>query len=330
MAVSIYSDLYKNRNSDALLEHKQFERRQQLLAIQKQQRSKDQDDSRNIEQFVQTLNHNNESSKRWFDKYVQFPEKLKERPSDLENWLMVPCPKGQRCIAVATNGLTKIFSKYGRFVTAFHSGLPGDISRTNSTTILDCFCLYFRKVTKYMVVDVMCYANIDMTNCDTSFRFFWIKSKLAELSLGTVNLLNQFEFLPMKYVDCADQIAVDICLTTYPMWENKIKLAGFLFYHKESSYVHGTTPLVGWLFSFMLNEIMGFREVNPTYLEQRPVNYINAQIYFDEFESAKILKRNQLNEQYKNCVQKMEVEYDEERIEVEEDYDENHESDQNF
>ena len=32
---------------------------------------------------------------------------------------------------------------------------------------------------------------------------------------------------------------------------------GILFYHKETHYTHGPTPLIGWLKPFMMKEILG-------------------------------------------------------------------------
>lgn len=289
MASSQYSDLYKNRNSNDLLERKQSDRREQILTEQKEHRNKDQDDSRNIQQFLQSLQHkvSKKTHKRVFKNYVQLSEWLHERPDDLDEWFMVPCPKGMRCIAVATNGTTKIYSKYGVYITEFRSGLPGDIKLKQATTILDCFSVTSNGIRKYMVLDVMFYANTEMLNCETSFRFFWIACKLSELQMDEINFHNEFAFVPMKFVDCGDEVAVDACLTTYPMWDDEnINLDGLLFYHKDSSYVHGTTPLVGWLFSFMVNETLGFCMIHPKYLEQRPANYIDASTYIADFDKA--------------------------------------------
>lgn len=309
---SQYADLYKNRNSTELLERKQSDRRQQLLDEQKEHRSSDQDDSRNIQQFLQSLQHkvNKKPKKqRVFKNYVQLSEWLHERPDDLDQWFMVPCPKGMRCIVVATNGATKIYSKYGVYISEFRSSLPGDIKLKHTTTILDCFSITTNGTTKYMVLDVMFYANTEMLNCESSFRFFWIACKLSELQLNSVGVHNEFEFVPIKFVDCGDEVAVDSCLTTYPMWDDEnIHLDGLLFYHKESSYVHGTTPLVGWLFSFMVNEILGFCMIHPKYLEQRPANYQDAATYIEDFD--KELKEKKRSKRVN--VQKMEEDVDDE------------------
>lgn len=309
MATSQYSDLYKNRNADELRERKQSDRRRQMLTEQKEHRNNDQDDSRNIQQFLQSLQHkvNKKTHKRLFKNYVQLSEWLHERPDDFEHWFMVPCPKGTRCIAVATNGTTKIYSKHGVFITEIRSGLPGDIKLKQSTTILDCFSVTSNGVTKYMVLDVMYYANTEMLNCETSFRFFWIACKLSELQMDEINFHNEFAFVPMKYVDCGDEIATDTCLTTYPMWDDdNINLDGLLFYHKDSSYVHGTTPLVGWLFSFMVNETLGLCMIHPKYLEQRPAHYVNAKTYIEDFDEAQKAKTKHRNTRHKIGVQKME------------------------
>lgn len=317
MASSQFSDLYKNRNATEQLERKQCDRRQQLLTEQKEHRNNDQDDSRNIQQFLQSLQHkvNKKQPKkqRFFKNYVQLSEWLHERPEDLDQWFLVPCPKGTRCIAVATNGTTKIYSKYGVYITEFRSGLPGDIKVKHVTTILDCFSVKTSDgTTKYMVLDVMFYANTEMLNCESSFRFFWIACKLSELQLNEIGVHNEFAFVPMKFVDCGDEVAVDSCLTTYPMWDDEnIQLDGLLFYHKESSYVHGTTPLVGWLFSFMLNEVLGFCMIHPKYLEQRPADYQNAAGYIEDFDKKMKALRTK-NRRKHDKIQKMDEDVDDE------------------
>lgn len=312
MATSQFSDLHKNSCAKELVERKQWERRIQLLTEQKEHRNNDQDDSRNIDRFLKSLQHkvSKKTHQRVFKNYVQLSEWLHEKPDDFDQWFMVPCPKGMRCIAVATNGSTKIFSKYGVYITEFRSGLPGDIKLKATTTILDCFAVKTDGITKYMVVDVLYYAHTEMLNCETSFRFFWIACKLTELRLDEINFHNEFAFIPIKYVDCGDEIAVDSCLMSYPMWDDeKIDLDGVLFYHKESSYVHGSTPLVGWLFTFMLNEILGFCMIHPKYSELRPATYINAATYIKEFDEAQ-KKAKARNRKRRENDQKMEEDVD--------------------
>lgn len=45
---------------------------------------------------------------------------------------------------------------------------------------------------------------------------------------------------------------------TLPLFKNDTPiLDGLLFYHKFAHYTSGVTPLVGWLYPFMVNEVLG-------------------------------------------------------------------------
>lgn len=47
-------------------------------------------------------------------------------------------------------------------------------------------------------------------------------------------------------------------MMTYPQFEGNVPtLDGLLFYHKMAHYVSGETPLVGWLFPYMVHEVLG-------------------------------------------------------------------------
>lgn len=50
------------------------------------------------------------------------------------------------------------------------------------------------------------------------------------------------------------------------------KLDGLLFYHKETHYTSGATPLVGWLKPFMLSEVFGIKP-DDRYLTEIPEGY---------------------------------------------------------
>lgn len=47
---------------------------------------------------------------------------------------------------------------------------------------------------------------------------------------------------------------------------------GIIFYHKEGHYTVGRTPLVGWLFSYMLQEKLHI-DVESFHLANKPVDY---------------------------------------------------------
>lgn len=122
-------------------------------------------------------------------------EWLVDVPSDLEeNWLVKPCPKGQRMMVVATQvfksiihvkymplpvcpfphilcmfsqGTTKAYTKSGYVVATFSSALPsGNRSSRQGITILDCIWDYENRT--YYVLDVLAWNNIELLDCEVN------------------------------------------------------------------------------------------------------------------------------------------------------------------
>lgn len=85
-----------------------------------------------------------------------------------------------------------------------------------------------------------------------------------------------------------DPEAIDYLLSRHPMWDsNTPQLDGLLFYHKESHYVHKETPLVLWLFPFMVPEVLGIHSVNEEYLANKPTDYQDFKTYIEAFNQKK-------------------------------------------
>lgn len=293
-------NLHKTATVAQGLRKKQEERRQTLLDEQKRDRAKCMDMGRTRpvppESLPADSRNDSENNNRPFEHYIQLSEWFRDRPENLADWLLVPCPKGMRCIVVARNGHTELYHKSGRFLRRFHSGWPGDASNRMSCTILDC--VYDKEQQKYFVLDVMCYADQDLIDCECIFRLVWIRSKLDENDMGQVTGKNEVAFVPIEYVECEDEAQVQRCLSGYPMWrDNKPSLDGLLFYHKDSSYVHGTTPLVGWLFPFLVPDVLGVDKqwIHPKYMVDKPIDYTDYLVFMDKFDrelAAKSKKRN--------------------------------------
>lgn len=307
---SNYSDLYKSRNVTASYV-RQSERRTKLLKEQKQQRNKLSDEHRNIDHYIQQLGRNNFKTftENPYRNQLQLSEWLLEKPEDIEKWFLVPCPKGKRCLVVAENGRTRAFNKYGALNREFRSRLPGDQRLRQSRTILDC--IFVPETAEYFVLDVIAYAHQDMTQCETDFRFFWIRSKLEEEQLSELDDHNEAAFKSIPNYLCDDEIQLEFCLHEYPMWrDNTPALDGLLFYHKESSYVRGTTPLVGWLLPFMLPELMSSITLNPNYLKEKPSEYVDYLHFIRKFDASEAERKKQNKRRPAKHNQKMEIEWD--------------------
>lgn len=274
-------------------------RRQKLLEDQKLKRSLCQDKFRNLEQSVKVPSFQNNYGRkfrRWTfqskyktDQKLQFSEWLHEKPENLSEWYLVPCPKGDRCMVVACNGRTEMYEKTGRYIKGFPSLLPGDAGGSkNDITILDC--IYVRSLATFYVLDAISFGNLELTNCEAEFRFFWLKSKLLENNLVEVSSKNNHSFVGLNFYDFESTSKIFECLQSFPLWpENQPELDGLLFYHKEANYTFGQTPLVGWLFPFMVPEVLNLC-VDINY--EKPPDYIDYKQYIYDFDRRMEEKRN--------------------------------------
>lgn len=281
---SNHLDLYKSKYVHSQ-DYKQTERREKLLKNQRLKRNQAIDSSRSIE-AIQNVFRRPKRTK--CDIRLQQSEWLYGMPDDIENWYMKPCPKGYRSLVVAMDGKTQVFNKNGNFIRRFHSNLPGDVrNKHSSISILDC--IYVPDSKEYFVLDVIAYGNQDLSDCEADFRFYWIESRTNEDDLCNVTETNQYSFRLIDKYECCDDICLNEFLMKYPIWsKNTPELDGFLFYHKQSSYIHGRTPLVGWLFAFMLPEIFHTPYINENYLLDKPSNYTNYLEFIREFDEAQI------------------------------------------
>ncbi|XP_036205550.1 snurportin-1 isoform X2 [Myotis myotis] len=231
---------YKSKYSSL----EQSERRQQLLERQKFKRLDYVNHARRLAEDDWTGMESEEEDKKYDEEMdIDTGKKLPKRyanqlmlsewlidvPSDLgQEWIVVVCPVGKRALIVASRGSTSAYTKSGYCVNKFSSLLPGGNKRNSTTakdyTILDC--IYSEAKQTYYILDVMCWRGHPFYDCQTDFRFYWMHSKLPEEEgLGENTKLNPVD--------------------------------GLLFYHKQTHYSPGSTPLVGWLRPYMVSDILG-------------------------------------------------------------------------
>lgn len=287
------SELYKSKDIRSK-EYRQSERRHTLLKIQRQRRNESNDEHRSIDtlkELFQTKHKQQQHPKyKSFKNQLMLSEWLKEVPDDIENWYIKPCPKGKRVLVIAVDGKTRVYNKYGGFLRQFRSELPGDHRKRDSLTILDC--IYIDNLDEYFILDVLAYGNQAFTNCETEFRFFWIESQIFESNLDRVTEHNKHSFRIIEKCCCGDFEAFNEFLTKYPIWpNNEPELDGFLFYHKEVSYVHGQTPLVGWLYPYMLPELFHVPHINDNYMNGKPLDYIDYLTFIKKFDEDLLQKK---------------------------------------
>lgn len=83
--------------------------------------------------------------------------------------------------------------------------------------------------------------GIELTDCTTEFRLYWIRSKLTESATNTngwITASGDRRFLPLEYSLASQDGLQSTYSNTYPF-----KKDGLYFIHREAHYWPGQTPL---------------------------------------------------------------------------------------
>ncbi|XP_055946653.1 snurportin-1-like isoform X2 [Argiope bruennichi] len=201
---------------------------------------------------------------------LMLSEWLVEVPGDLaDQWYLKLCPVGKRCLIVASKGMTKAYTKSGYNIMSFPSNLPGGNKVISSKPLhVYCFldCIYNEVEKTYYILDIMCW------NSHPCFD-------------------SEFKFVPLPHYDCSKETLKRVLWSDLPF---PSKLDGLLFYHKQSHYICGTTPLVGWLKAYMVPEMLSI-EVPPALMAEKPSSYVSMQQHVP-YAFEKHLKRKEEEE----------------------------------
>jgi len=202
----------------------------EVVRLSKEEREKQQEDRRAA----------------FYRSQLMLPEYMQDVPSDLfGNWFVVPCPATpQKCLVIASGGVTTSRLASGILLNKFSSNLPGG-SRAqggpkNSFTILDC--IYHPDTQTYFVLDLMAWRGCLYYDCATDFRIFWMNSKLSEVTCHTVSTDNPFRFVPLPFYECDFDGLRAAVEGPFP-----VAREGLFFYNKQTQYTFGTTPLLCYL-----------------------------------------------------------------------------------
>ncbi|KAJ8790257.1 hypothetical protein J1605_021334 [Eschrichtius robustus] len=232
---------YKSKYSSL----EQSERRRRLLELQKSKRLDYVNHARRLAEDDWTGTESEEEEEKKDDEemdidtgkklpklyanQLMLSEWLIDVPSDLgQEWIVVVCPVGKRALIVAARGSTSAYTKSGYCVNRFSSLLPGGNRRNSATTkdytILDC--IYSEVNQTYYVLDVMCWRGHPFYDCQS----------VGGLLAGKI----------------AGEGDAALCRR-----HKEEKVDGLLFYHKQTHYSPGSTPLVGWLRPYMVSDVLG-------------------------------------------------------------------------
>ncbi|XP_068000354.1 snurportin-1 isoform X1 [Melanerpes formicivorus] len=206
---------------------------------------------------------------------LMLSEWLVDVPLDLEQeWVVVVCPVGKRALVVASRGTTAAYTKSGFCVNRFPSLLPGGNRHSSASEKVYCIldCIYSEAKQTYYILDVMCWRGHPVYDCQTDFRFFWLLSKIQEEEgLGEKSRINPFKFVGLQNFSCSSDSLCKVLAMDFPF-----EVDGLLFYHKQTHYTPGSTPLVGWLRPYMVPDILGLA-VPATALTAKP-DYAGRQL----------------------------------------------------
>lgn len=170
-------------------------------------------------------------AKQWWGE-VCTPEWLVDVPEGLDGrghalglgWYCVARPEGTRCVVVASGGTTTSRTTSGEVVEVFESRLPGGEART----VVDCVRT---DRGDYWCMDVMCWADYSLYECTAEFRFYWLRTKLAEIG--------ERDMRPAICWECDPESLEKAYTAPLPYLRD-----GLLFYAKQGHYALGLTPLV--------------------------------------------------------------------------------------
>lgn len=114
---------------------------------------------------------------------------------------------------------------------------------------------------------------------------------MPELSVKTQH--NKCPFYLLEHIPAVGSLISDRLSTVHKINDVPVPYDGLLFYHKESTYVSGFTPLVVWLKPFMVPEIFNV-SVDPEYMERRPKNYTTYLEHINTSTSARSKKKTKI------------------------------------
>lgn len=139
-----------------------------------------------------------------------------------------------------------------------------------------------------------------MTNCDTAFRRYWIGSKFFECRLGVIDVKLPNNNMKLNFIDgyeFSQPHRIHRCFQHIPCFpELGAELDGFLFYHKDASYTPGETPLVLWLFPYMVDEVLTMFRVHPDYNSLKPDGYTTYLEQIEKFQEKQNHKKEKLEQ----------------------------------
>lgn len=205
---------------------------------------------------------------------LMYSQWMTEEPCDLEDFILIPCPKGSRisCTRKEDSKVCELFHKDGHKFMNVTINIPPD-------TQLDC--IYSKRNKTIYILDAMRYDGQPYVDLDTAFRRYWIGSKFYERRLAITDKGTDFKLAFIDGYDFTQPQKVQEVFKRLPMFTDGAELDGFLFYNKNATYTPGESKNCLWLFPYMIDEVLAMFRVNVNYNSLKPDKYVN---YLDHIE----------------------------------------------
>eukprot|EP00903_Cladosiphon_okamuranus_P016060 g14826.t1 len=182
------------------------------------------------------------------------PEWMLTVPTDLngagspvgDGWYVMARPEGKRVLVISAKGETVARQMSGAITHRFSSNLPGGSaqgrrggSKGGGYCILDC--VFHELDQTFFVLDMMAWKGYPLYDCNTDFRFYWVRTKLQEADgpLDSVTSRNAYRIKSTPYHECDRQGLAHAYSSPVPFIKD-----GLLFHLKSAHYQLGPTPLV--------------------------------------------------------------------------------------
>jgi len=232
--------------------------------------------------------------------FIMLSEWLVDIPDNFAtDYYAMPTPVGKRCLVVADGGKSLLFGRNGKLLERFISVLPGGSRDTSNKgyAILDVIVNY-ENDTIY-IVDMVAWRNQSHIQCETEFRFEWLKARLEEsdVDVSVTSANNQYKFQRVPVYPCDNASLARMMELPFSF---EVALDGVMFYHRQGHYTHGQTPLVGWLKPFMFGEILGV-PVPEKFQSERPSEYTNLSQHIEYGKASRIARLERNAETKEKC-----------------------------
>lgn len=217
-------------------------------------------------------------------------EWLTEVPVDLEeNWLVKLAPDGFRVLLITKRNQTVLQNERGKVLLTLKTHLPGGgLSRGYGRTILDC--IYSRVTKTIFVLDCLFWNTMSMIDSDTSFRFYWLRNQFDD-NAKLLETNRPYKFQVLEFFPAQKSLIQDKVFENLVVSGQNVLYNGIVFYHKELQYDFKPTPLLGWLYTYMIPEKLGIN-VPQELMDKMPIDYECFEKYMEQLRERQEKKRH--------------------------------------